>query len=604
MTGLAAALALAAGIQGPPREAPLAVALADAGAPLRPAAEARAGEARPGEARAEARRAEAARQYPEAMAAWTRVVARAPRDVEAIAHLARLAAWTGDLDRAVVRYRDALALTPGDRGLRSDLADVLSWMRRWDDAEREYRAVLAQDPNHHEALKGLARLLLLRGDTKGAAPLIARGLAHYPGDADLQRARGRLLAATGDLAGAADAFRRAVALAPADGESARALAEVLYRAGDYPAALEAYRHVTALQPDSAHDHVQLARIQLALGRDAQAADEVAAALRLSPVDPEATDLDRTLRRAASRFPVASFADALEVIAYLFLLPIVLAVPYRMRRALRRRPALRAFAWYVVPGFVTLNVALHLAKVPLGRYVDEALVESISEVVLFLGVGVGFLAAVRAEPRVPELRGQIVLAIGAHPDDIELGTAGFLVKLKDSGAKVHGLTLTRGEVGGDPARRREEARRALGFVGLDGYEILDFPDTRLGEHVPALRAAIEERIRRLGATLVLTHAAVDVHGDHRAVHEATREAARAVPTVLCYEDVSTSQAFEPNFYVDVSGYLEDHLKAISFHRSQGHRTYMAPEIVRGRAAHRGMQIGHTYALAFRTLNIVR
>jgi LmbE family N-acetylglucosaminyl deacetylase len=464
--------------------------------------------------------------------------------------------------------------------------------------------VLADDPTHHEALKGLSRLRLQRGDLAGAAPIIARGLAHHPGDPDLHRARGRLLATTGDLAGAAEALRRAVALAPADGDSAQSLAEVLFRTADYPAALEAYRRAAALQPDSAHHHVQMARIHVALGHEVRAQEEVAAALRLSPLDPDAAEIDRTLRKAAAALPIRSLADALELAAYTCLLPIVLAVPWRMRRGLRRRPALRAFAWYVVPSFVVLNIILHLAKEPLARYVDEGLVESISEVILFLGVGVGFLAAMRAEPRVPELRGQIVLALGAHPDDIELGTAGFLLKLKDSGARVYGLTLTRGEVGGAPEKRKDEAERALRFIGLDGYEILDFPDTHLGDRIPALRAAIEERIRKVGATLVLTHAAVDVHGDHRAVHEATREAARAVPTVLCYEDVSTPQTFEPNFFVDVDAYLEDHLKAIAFHRSQAHRTYMNPEIVRGRAAHRGMQTGLSYALAFRTLNIVR
>ena len=594
----AATLALALGAGRPPRAVPLGAGLSA------PALAAGTAPAPSGVDRAEALREEEARRYPAAIAAWERVLAASPGDLEALAQLGRLSAWTGDLDRAVVRYRDALALAPRDHGLRSDLADVLSWLQRLDDAEREYDAVLADDPTHHEALKGLARLKLQLGDVKGAAPLIARGLAHHPGDPDLHRARGRLLATTGDLAGAAEALGRAVALAPADADSAQALAEVLFRAGDYRAALDAYRRAAALQPDSAHHHVQMARIHVALGHEVRAQEAVAAALRLSPLDPDAAEIDRSLREAAAALPVRSFGDALELVAYTGLLPIVLAVPWRMRRALRRRPALRFFAWYVVPGFVVLNIVLHLAKEPLARFVDEGLVESVSEVILFLGIGASFLAAARSEPRVPELRGQTVLALGAHPDDIELGTAGFLLKLKDSGARVYGLTLSRGEVGGDPARRRVEAERALRFVGLDGYEILDFPDTRLGERIPALRAAIEERIRRVGATLVLTHAPVDVHGDHRAVHEATREAARAVPTVLCYEDVSTPQSFEPNFYVDVDGYLDDHVKAISFHRSQADRGYMNPEVVRGRAAHRGMQIGASYALAFRTLNIVR
>ncbi len=598
MTGALLGLLLA--IEAPPHDLRLTTAVAGVAIGER--------EAQPSPARAALRaaaaREEASRRYPEAIAAWERVLEASPRDVEATARLARLSAWTGDLDRAIVRYRDAIALAPGDRGLRSDLADVLAWTRRFDEAERLYEGVLAEAPAHHEALKGLARLRLLRGDTAGAAPLIERALAQYPGDPDLYRAMGRLLAARGDPKAAVAPLRRAVALAPTDGESAQALAEVLYKLADHEAALEAYRHVAALEPDKAHAHVQMARIQIALGRLVPAQEEIATALRLSPLDQEAAEIDRDLRKEVSALPIRSFSDALELLAYVALLPIVLLVPYRMRRALRRRPGLRVFAWYVVPGFVLLNVALHLAKVPLARYVDEALVESVSEVILFLGVGVAFLAAVRVQPRVPEFVGQTVLAIGAHPDDIELGTAGFLLKLKDSGARVHGLTLTRGEIGGDPGRRVEEAERAVKFIGLDSYRVLEFPDTKLGENVPALRAAIEARIREVGATLVLTHCGEDVHGDHRAAHAATREAARAVPTVLAYEDVSTPGAFAPNFFVDVTGQIEDHLRAVAYHRSQGHRTYMDPEVIRGRAAHRGMQIGTSFAMAFRTVNLVR
>jgi LmbE family N-acetylglucosaminyl deacetylase/tetratricopeptide (TPR) repeat protein len=602
MIELVAALALA--LAGSPAQRTLAAAEAEVAAA---AAEAPAPGRAPSDLdtlREEALREERAGRFAQAIAANERVLALRPRDPEATIRLGRLSAWVGDLDRAVVLYRDAIALVPRDPGLRSDLADVLSWAQRYDEAERLYEGVLSAHPWHHEALKGLVRLRLQRGDRAGAAPLIERGLAHYPGDHDLYRARGRLLAQGGDLRGASEALRRAVALAPADSESARNLAEVLYKSGDYEGALEAYRRAAALDPENPHNHVMMGRIQIARGRLVAAQEAVAAALRLAPLDPEATELDQDLRKEAAALPIRTAGDWLEVLAYSALLPIVLAVPYRMRRLLRRRPALRTFAWYVVPGFVLLNLALHVAKVPLARWVNEGLVEAVSEVILFLGVGAAFLVAVRAERRSPELARQIVLAIGAHPDDIELGTAGFLIKLKDSGARVYGLTMSRGERGGDPDRRPREAARATSYIGLDGYWVLDFPDTRLGDNVPALRATIEEKIGEIGATMVLTHADVDVHGDHRAVNAATREAARSVPTVLCYEDVSTSQDFEPNYFVDITGYVDDHLRAVSFHRSQSGRTYMDPEVIRGRAAHRGMQIGRSFAMAFRTLNVVR
>jgi LmbE family N-acetylglucosaminyl deacetylase/Flp pilus assembly protein TadD len=601
MIELLAAVAL--GLAGPPA----APALAAAQSAAKPLVEGPAGPDSPAilpELRAAARGHEEARRFAEAISANERILALRPKDPEATVRLARLSAWTGDLDRAIVLYRDALAHAPDDAGLGSDLADVLSWAHRYDESERLYESVLSLHPAYREALKGLTRLRLLRGDMAGAAPLIERGLANYPADADLHRARGRLLAQGGDLAGAAEALRRAVALAPADAEAAHALADVLFKRGDLDAALEAYRRAAALEPNNPHSHVMMARIQIARGRLVPAQDAVATALRLAPLDEEAAEIDRALRKEVASLPMRTLGDWIEVLAYSTLLPIVLIVPYRMRRALRRRPGLRAFAWYVVPSFVVLNVVLHVAKVPLARYVNEQLVEAVSEVILFLGVGVAFLAAVRTERRAPEFAQQTVLVIGAHPDDIELGTAAFLMKLKDSGARVYGLTLSRGERGGDPEKRPREAERATSYIGLDGYWMLDFPDTRLGEHVPAVRAAIEAKIREIDATMVLTHTDVDVHGDHRAAHVATREAARAVPTVLCYEDVSTSKDFDPNYFVDITPYVEEHLRAVAFHRSQSGRTYMDPEVIRGRAAHRGMQIGTSFAMAFRTVNLVR
>jgi LmbE family N-acetylglucosaminyl deacetylase len=181
----------------------------------------------------------------------------------------------------------------------------------------------------------------------------------------------------------------------------------------------------------------------------------------------------------------------------------------------------------------------------------------------------------------------------------------LLKLKASGARIYGLTLTRGEKGTERQGERElEAKKAAGFLGLDGHWVLDFPDTGLQERIPQLKGAIEAKIRELRPTMVLTHTDVDVHGDHRAVFTATREAARSVRTVLCYEDVSTTGQFAPNFFVDITHYIEDHLRACALHRTQGRRTYMDPQVIQGRAAHRGMQAGVHFAIAFRTLNMVR
>lgn len=545
------------------------------------------------------------RKFREAIRDAERLVALRPGDPGARGELARLQAWVGDFDRSIVVYREALALAPDDPGLKSDLADVLAWSHRWDDAELLYQEVLARHPEHHEALKGLVRTRLHGGNTDGALEVAGRALRLYPRDPDLYRDQAAALATRGALDEAALALERAAALAPEDADVQRRLGDIRFRQKDYARAAEAWRQASTLAPDGAGDHLMLARAYLALGRMVQAQEQLDLARRMNPLAPDAQQLAAELARERGIMPARSLGEWVELLAYGVLLVLVLGVIRREKRVLRRRPALSFFARFVVPGFVLVNLAFHVAKAPLAAYVDTHVAESAVEIVLFLGLGVAFVAVLRAERGLRDLGDEVVLAVGAHPDDVELGAAAYLLKLKASGARVYSLTATRGEVGATGnGERREEARRAARFLELDGSWVLEFPDTRLGDHLPALRAAIEEKIQQVGATVVLTHSEVDVHGDHRAVNAATREAARRVPTVLAYEDVSTSKSFVPNYYVDVTAFIDDHLRAVAFHRSQGDKSYMDPEVLRGRAAHRGMQVGVPYALAFRTVNLVR
>ncbi|MBI5067115.1 MAG: PIG-L family deacetylase [Deltaproteobacteria bacterium] len=545
-----------------------------------------------------------ARKLPEAIHAYQQILRMAPGDDDALAHLAQLQAWSGDHDRAIVLYRDAIARRPGDLGLRSDLADVLTWARRLEEAERLYEEVLARDPEHHEALKGLARARLLHGDAAGAAGALARALALYPDDADLHRESARLHTQTGELDRAVEELRAATRLLPGEPSLLRQLGEVLLQKKDFAAAAGVWTQVAQLEPESPAAQVALARAFLGMGKLAAAREHADLALRLGPSDAAAAQVSAELSREAGLAPLRTAGEWFEVLAYVSLLPLVLLVARKTRRSLRRRPAAWTFAIYVAPAFILLNVVSHFARGWLARWVDVRIFEAATEVVLFLGLGAAFLAVLRAEPPVREFADQVVLAIGAHPDDVELGCAGFLAKLKASGAQVHALTLTRGEQGTSGGDRVGEARRAAAFLRLDGHEVLDLPDTGLSDQVPAVKAAIEARVKALRPTLVLTHTDVDVHGDHRAVHAATREAARAVPTLLCYEDVSTTAQFTPNLYVDIGSYLDDHLRACAFHQSQAHRSYMDPQVIQGRAAHRGMQIGAHFALAFRAVSLIR
>jgi LmbE family N-acetylglucosaminyl deacetylase len=212
-------------------------------------------------------------------------------------------------------------------------------------------------------------------------------------------------------------------------------------------------------------------------------------------------------------------------------------------------------------------------------------------------------AVRPEPR------RIVLAIGAHPDDIELGCAAALARYRAEGLITHGLVLTRGERGADCHDhelagdiRVDEATRAASVLGLDSLEVLEYPDGRLTSCEIDVRGAIEATIVRLQPDIVITHNRFDLHSDHRVVASVSLEAARSVPTLLCYENASTPPDFKPNMFVDVTTYVDCKIDAIRCHETQRNKPYIGADLVRSMARVRGYQARVTYAEAFEAVRV--
>jgi len=116
----------------------------------------------------------------------------------------------------------------------------------------------------------------------------------------------------------------------------------------------------------------------------------------------------------------------------------------------------------------------------------------------------------------------VLAIGAHPDDVELAMSGLLLRLRDAGKSVAILDLTRGEGGtrGSPETRAKEAAAAAKLLGAEERVTLDFGDGRL-EPSTEVRRAIVDAVRRLRPSLVVAPRWDDLHPDHAAAGEAVR-----------------------------------------------------------------------------------
>ncbi|MDO5084680.1 PIG-L family deacetylase [Arachnia propionica] len=198
--------------------------------------------------------------------------------------------------------------------------------------------------------------------------------------------------------------------------------------------------------------------------------------------------------------------------------------------------------------------------------------------------------------------RIVLAIGAHPDDLELACSGTLARLVDNGHRVHALVMTHGAVGGDASIRPGEARNGARFLGLTSCELHDLPDTHLAESSNVMIGLIETAIARHHPDLILTHSANDQHQDHVAVHWATRRAARNHPAIICYESPSATPAFCPQAYVDVSGYLDTKQMAVELHRDQSEKPYMTTSVLQGVATFRGRQARMDDAEGFEVIRL--
>lgn len=118
----------------------------------------------------------------------------------------------------------------------------------------------------------------------------------------------------------------------------------------------------------------------------------------------------------------------------------------------------------------------------------------------------------------------ILALGAHPDDVEVHVGGILALSADRGLKAAILDLTSGDLGtrGTAETRRAEAQEAARILGVPRI-VLDFPDGRFTED-ESFRLRLMAELRRLRPRVLILPAPDDRHPDHRRAHRLAREAA--------------------------------------------------------------------------------
>ncbi|HWL40417.1 MAG TPA: bacillithiol biosynthesis deacetylase BshB1 [Gemmatimonadaceae bacterium] len=222
-----------------------------------------------------------------------------------------------------------------------------------------------------------------------------------------------------------------------------------------------------------------------------------------------------------------------------------------------------------------------------------------------------------------MTGVDVLAIGAHPDDIELICGGTLIRAQMLGRRTGILDLSAGELGSRGTReiRAAEAKKAAAVMEVSVRENLGLPDGGI-VNTPETRAKIALVIRRLKPSVVITHSLHGRHPDHPVVAQLARDACfvsglgkvepgspphrpRKVLHALSFrEDYQ-----KPTFVVDITEAFEKKLEAVAAYASQFGDAVQAGEVypngeplsdlMRHHAAHYGSLIRRRYGEPFHT-----
>ncbi len=184
----------------------------------------------------------------------------------------------------------------------------------------------------------------------------------------------------------------------------------------------------------------------------------------------------------------------------------------------------------------------------------------------------------------------VLALGAHPDDIEAGCGGTLIKYALNGHRVFLMVMTAGEQGGTGRARKQEQQRAMKHLRAEKIYWGGYPDTKIPAG-QALIKKIERVVEEVDPHFIFVHYHDDTHQDHRHLAVGTVTATRYTRNVLFYEG-PTTQNFSPTVFVDIAATLNRKIDALTAHTSQVMKTNIEGltivDIIRSSAHFRGIQ----------------
>ena len=212
----------------------------------------------------------------------------------------------------------------------------------------------------------------------------------------------------------------------------------------------------------------------------------------------------------------------------------------------------------------------------------------------------------------------VMAVGAHPDDIEFGCGGTLLKHKKRGDKViyvcmtdtQSVDKTTNKVIRSHKQLKDETQCAADALGVDEIHYLPFEDLNVPFSIESV-SELEKLIKKYEIDTIYTHWTGDSNQDHIATFKATRAAARYVPNVYCYEQIPIPRLSENlmsvNYYVNIDTTFDQKIVAAECHKSQFKKYkevgFDVTENLTTLAKYRGIQACCKYAEGFQIIKKV-
>ena len=202
----------------------------------------------------------------------------------------------------------------------------------------------------------------------------------------------------------------------------------------------------------------------------------------------------------------------------------------------------------------------------------------------------------------------VLYVGAHPDDIEFGSAGSIIKDNTYSSAVKQYVTTFSKCGVDSGLRFtaeklvSDMKNSMKVLGIpwENVTMFDFPNTRLPEHAYEIRRSLERLRDMYQPNIVYFPSEHDLHQDHVAVSHACMRAFRGEEELRCYEGGSTTNVFNPNLYINISEQMDRKVEALTCYSTQLARKSYHEDYWRAKALLRGQKVGLQYAEAFEVL----